>query len=1197
MKKALLLAFCVLSLIQIRAQVGTLDPSFGTGGFVSLGISYDAAAFQSDGKLIGVQMITGGFKLTRYKTDGTVDESFGNSGTSTTIIPFLTTPSKVLIAIHPTNDKIVVRIEGESSYIQGYYHKTIGMARLSSNGLLDDSFGINGIMANNYSLGSLFIPYAISALIIQTDEKILTTTLIHQGRISYVVIDRYDAKGNLELGNSFNKYLVISAIVIGNNNEITVGFIREQYYSPRNTQAFIETLNGSGNIIKTFGTSNNVPYSVLAVQPDGKVLAVFESTIYRYTTSGNLDETFGMAGSVNLGFKINRIIVQDDGRIVVGGTANGDFALARLNSDGSLNYTFGDNGKTITDFGGTESIYRMKIANEKLFVYGSGILAVYRLQSACTPPTFAPTIIDATCGNSNGKISVLATSGAAPWQYSIDAGQNYVAGPDEGYTFTNLDTGLYKIRLKDKDGCESDVMEKKVDSDCLPSITSFTPAFGAAGSSVTITGKNFSPTPTDNIVYFGAVKATVANGTGTSLTVIVPKGATYQPISVTTNGLTAYSPQSFILTFPNSAPGFAAGSFAPKVDFPTAPNADIITVGDLDGDGRPDMVLGTNYNFSKINQFSKNLLRLSVFRNTGSAGNINFERTDLPLSFIERFAIADINGDGKLDIVAASYDTIFILKNTSAFGAISFSQSSFVINIPVRSLLAISDVDGDGRPDLVLPRFIGSAGTRFAVLRNISTDHIISFTTVMPFFGNGTSFTADDVTMADLDGDLRPDYVYPTHRNLSTGEVIMFEPHPAAGPFSTIGDVDGDGKPDLIASNNIQRNISVPGTIAFTVINLTQGIGQYPSIGDLDGDGKPDFAGVSTDLLHVSKNGSTIGNISLAPPVNYPAGSGGPTAIADFDGDGVPDIAVVNTSSNTVSVFRNLMGDVSTCTPPTFLNNNQIVLNANCRQNDGNISIIPTSGTAPFKYSIDGGATYVPGPDGGYTFDNLATGNYNLRLKDANGCESDIVQREVQNADGCSTPCVQPTFLNSNAIVLDASCGMNDGSISIIPTSGNAPFMYSIDGGVTYVSGPDAGYTFTGLAAGIYKLRLKNAEGCASEIVEKEVRAVYNCPPPIVLSDKNSGRSVTESSALSQAKIFTFPNPSKGRFKVQLQNFALGKAAVAIFDGKGTLIQKTQTTLTPNTTLDFDLSGHAPGLYYVRVISDSGMKVSKVIVQ
>src|SRR5688572_17794951 len=82
-----------------------------------------------------------------------------------------------------------------------------------------------------------------------------------------------------------------------------------------------------------------------------------------------------------------------------------------------------------------------------------------------------------------------------------------------------------------------------------PVISSFSPASGPIGAIVTINGSGFNSSAANNIVFFGAVKANVTSATATSLAVTVPAGATYQPITVTVNGLTAASSQSFILTF------------------------------------------------------------------------------------------------------------------------------------------------------------------------------------------------------------------------------------------------------------------------------------------------------------------------------------------------------------------------------------------------------------------------------------------------------------------------------------------------------------------------------------------------------------------------------------------------------------------------------------------------------------------------
>ena len=143
-----------------------------------------------------------------------------------------------------------------------------------------------------------------------------------------------------------------------------------------------------------------------------------------------------------------------------------------------------------------------------------------------------------------------------------------------------------------------------------PTITNFNPSSGPIGTTVTITGTNFSTTPSNNIVYFGATKATVTAATSTQLTVAVPMGATYQSITVQANGLTAYSSKPFIVTF-GTGGNINACSANPKVDFGVGAQPYEVALGDLDGDGKADMVV-TNYNSKTI----------SVFRNTASSGSI-----------------------------------------------------------------------------------------------------------------------------------------------------------------------------------------------------------------------------------------------------------------------------------------------------------------------------------------------------------------------------------------------------------------------------------------------------------------------------------------------------------------------------------------------------------------------------------------------
>lgn len=464
----------------------------------------------------------------------------------------------------------------------------------------------------------------------------------------------------------------------------------------------------------------------------------------------------------------------------------------------------------------------------------------------------------------------------------------------------------------------------------VPTISSFSPAYGPIGTTVTITGTNFSTTATSNIVYFGAVKATVTSATSTSLTVTVPTGATYQPITVTVNGLTAYSSKPFIVTFAGGG-SISTASFATAVGFTTGGGPYHIAIADFDGDGKPDIVT-TNAGSNTI----------SVLRNSSSSGSItgssfankvDFTADSLPNGIIT----ADLDGDGKPDIVVANSNSnsISVFHNTSTISSISFATKvDFAVgSYPV--FVTIGDLDGDGKPDLVVAN---TQSNTFSVFRNTSTSGSISFTDKVDFACGNTPV---GVAISDFDGDGKPDVEV---TNVGSNAVSVFRNTSVTGSISfankvdfaagsnpslvTVGDFDGDGKPDLAVTHHgndtisIFRNTSILGNITFAAhVDFVAGnnFTRDQAIGDLDGDGKLDLAVANNDSNTVSVfwNTSTIGSISFAKKVDFAIGgiSWG-VAIGDLDGDGKPDLALVNNSGNAVSILRNTTA-VSVSIPPT----------------------------------------------------------------------------------------------------------------------------------------------------------------------------------------------------------------------------------------------------------------------------------------
>ena len=418
-----------------------------------------------------------------------------------------------------------------------------------------------------------------------------------------------------------------------------------------------------------------------------------------------------------------------------------------------------------------------------------------------------------------------------------------------------------------------------------PVITTVSPNSAIPGATVSISGTGFNATAANNIVFFGGVKATVSGASATLLTVTLPAGASYSPVTVanTANGLTAYQNDFFVPVFTNSYFKNDTLNFKPVISYTATASASTPysgAIGDLDGDGKPDMV---------VNNSGTTSPSVSIMLNTSSTGtistgsftlnsNITFAGSGRP----NNVKLSDIDGDGKLDIVAAisnvSGASVVVLRNaTTLAGSPVFVAANITVGT-ISAVVAITDFDGDGKPDIAASLPGGFAG----VLRNTSAVGSVSFAAPI-FITVGT--VPSGICFADFDGDGKPDLA-----TVNSGY---------------------NGSTYAGSTASVARNTSMPGTLSFaSATTVTTGSGPVDIIaGDIDGDGKKDIAvsNYNDNTFSVLRNTSTTGSISFSTKVDFPSGST-PTGIniADLNGDGKLDVAVTNAASSSIAMYRNI---------------------------------------------------------------------------------------------------------------------------------------------------------------------------------------------------------------------------------------------------------------------------------------------------
>jgi uncharacterized delta-60 repeat protein len=372
--------------IAMHAADGDRDVSFGAGGIVTtdFGGNFDggnAIAVQGDGKIVAAGAshagLVGDFAVARYNPDGSLDTTFGTGGQVTLDLGGGSNDVARALAIQ-ADGKIVVA--GDTTGALPPWDHNFAVVRYNSNGTLDPTFEGDGIAITDF--GSPIFEGAMSVAI-QSDGRIVAAGAAFNPitQLDFAVA-RYNPDGSLDASfhgdgrvttpiSLVNFDAATSVAIHADGRIVALGF--------SGFDAALVRYNADGSLDATFGGGTGTGPGIvttdyggasdrgmgLAIQPDGKLVTVGRSSgaadfvLARYDGNGALDATFGTGGLVATDFPDasgsgSGVALQVDGKIIAIGRYNAgmstgdDFAVARYDTSGALDPTFGGGSGFVT---------------------------------------------------------------------------------------------------------------------------------------------------------------------------------------------------------------------------------------------------------------------------------------------------------------------------------------------------------------------------------------------------------------------------------------------------------------------------------------------------------------------------------------------------------------------------------------------------------------------------------------------------------------------------------------------------------------------------------------------------------------------------------------------------------------------------------------------------------------------------------
>ncbi|HRH02674.1 MAG TPA: PKD domain-containing protein, partial [Bacteroidia bacterium] len=689
---------------------------------------------------------------------------------------------------------------------------------------------------------------------------------------------------------------------------------------------------------------------------------------------------------------------------------------------------------------------------------------------------------NATCGASNGSITVTGVGGTTPYQYSLD-GITYQASN----VFTGLAAGAYTVTIKDANNCinTSSIINVNSNSGATVTAISSNATCGASNGSITATGIG-GTTPyqysLDGITYqasnvftglaAGAYTVTIKDAnncisTSSIINVNSNSGATVTAISsnatcgssngsITATGIGGTTPYQYSLdgiTYQasNVFTGLAAGAYT-------------VTLKDANNCINTSSIVNVNSNSgATVTAISSNATcgsnngsitasgvggttpyQYSLDGITYQASNVFTGLAAGAYTVTIKDANNCINTSAVVNIVNTSGATLTAISSNATCGVSNGSITATGVGGTTPYQYSL-----DGITYQASNVFTGLAAGAYTVTIKdanncINTSSIINLNsnsgaTVTAISSNATCGASNGSITATGVGGTTPyqyslDGITYQANNVFTGL--------AAGAYTvTIKDANNC----INTSSIININSNSGATVTAISSNAT--------------------CGASTGSITATGIGGTTPYQFSLDGITYQASN---VFIGLAAGAYTVTIKDANNCINTSSIINVNSNSGATVTA--------ISSNTTCGASNGSITVNGVGGTTPYQYSLDG-ITY----QANNVFTGLAAGAYTVTIKDANNCINTSSIININSNSGATV-----TAISSNA-----TCGASNGSITATGVGGTTPYQYSLNG-ITY----QASNVFTGLAAGAYTVTIKDANNCIST-------------SSIININSNSGATVT----------------------------------------------------------------------------------------